>query len=81
MICSLTAGMLLTAWFVWHERRAEQPTIPTRVFASHAFTAGNATMFLLNGALLGAVFLVAQFQQFALTQDPLDAGVASPLPL
>jgi EmrB/QacA subfamily drug resistance transporter len=75
VICSLTAGVLLTAWFVWHERRAEQPMIPTRVFASHAFTAGNATMFLLNGALVGAVFLMAQFQQFALTQDPLDAGL------
>jgi EmrB/QacA subfamily drug resistance transporter len=74
VIASLAAGLALTAGFVAHERRSEQPMIPARLFASYAFTAGNATMFLLNGALLGAVFLMAQFQQFALAQDPLDAG-------
>jgi EmrB/QacA subfamily drug resistance transporter len=72
---SLAAGVLLGGAFVMHERHGKLPMMPARLFASRAFTAGNLTMFLLNGALLGAVFLMAQFQQVALAQGPLDAGL------
>jgi EmrB/QacA subfamily drug resistance transporter len=75
VVVPLAAGALLAVAFVISQRRSERPMMPARLFASRAFAAGNATMFLLNGALLGAVFLMAQFQQVALAQGPLDAGL------
>jgi MFS family permease len=40
-----------------------------------AFAAGNATAFLMTGAVFGAGFLVAQYFQFALGYSPLGTGV------
>ena len=45
------------------------------LFGSRAFCAGNATIFLLNGSLSAAVFLMPQFQQVVLGQHPLSAGL------
>ena len=49
--------------------------IPLRLFRLRVFTAGNAATFLLFGALMGAIFFLAQFQQVALGQGPLVAGL------
>jgi EmrB/QacA subfamily drug resistance transporter len=70
----LGGALLLTAFIAW-ERRAPAPMLPMRLFGSRAFSAGNAAVFLLNASLTGAVFFMAQFQQTALGQGPLDAGL------
>jgi MFS family permease len=46
-----------------------------RLFAIRGFSAGNAVVFLLNAALTGAIFFMAQFLQIGLGQDPLGAGL------
>jgi EmrB/QacA subfamily drug resistance transporter len=72
---ALAAGAVLTAAFVWWERRAPAPMLPMRLFASRGFAAGSAAIFLLNASLTGVVFFTAQFFQVSLGQDPLGAGI------
>ena len=75
VVGALAAGAALLAAFVAWERRAPEPMLPLRLFASRAFAAGNAAGFFLFGAILGAVFFMAQFLQTAQGQGPLAAGV------
>ena len=72
---SIGGGLALLGLFVAWERRAHAPMIPLRLFRLRVFTAGNAATFLLFGALMGAIFFLAQFQQIALGQGPLVAGL------
>jgi len=75
ILSSLAGGamsvLLLVAW----ELHTADPMIPMRFFKLRAFAAGNAAMFLLNGAFMSALFFMAQFQQVALGADPLTAGL------
>jgi EmrB/QacA subfamily drug resistance transporter len=75
IVSAQALGALLMIAFVAWELRAAQPMIPMRLFALRAFAAGNAAMFLLMGALMSAIFFMAQFQQVALEQDALFAGL------
>jgi EmrB/QacA subfamily drug resistance transporter len=75
VVAALVAGALLVAAFIAWERHARAPMLPMRLFRSRAFSAGNGAAFFLNASLTGAVFFMAQFQQTALGQGPLDAGL------
>jgi EmrB/QacA subfamily drug resistance transporter len=72
---TLAAGAALAAGFVARELRARAPMLPLRLFRTRAFSAGSAAVFLLNASLTGAIFFMAQFQQTALGQGPLSAGL------
>lgn len=74
-VTALGLGLLLLGGFVVWERRAPEPMLPPRLFASRRFAASNATGFLQSAALFGAVFLAAQYFQFVLGFSPLGAGV------
>jgi EmrB/QacA subfamily drug resistance transporter len=75
VIATLGGGSLLTVAFVAWELRARQPMLPMTLFRSRAFAAGNAVSFLLFASNLSVTFLLAQFQQDALGQGPLEAGL------
>lgn len=75
VLASLGLGLLLLAGFVAWERRAPAPMLPLRLFRSRAFSAANATGFLMTAALTAAAFLVAQYFQLALGVSPLGTGV------
>jgi EmrB/QacA subfamily drug resistance transporter len=70
-----TGGAAALTAFVWWERRAHAPMIPPALFAHRAFAASNATIFGLFGALMGAIFLLAQFAQIGLNEAPFASGV------
>jgi EmrB/QacA subfamily drug resistance transporter len=72
---TLAAGAVLAVAFTRWELRARAPMLPMRLFAIRGFSAGNAVVFLLNAALTGAIFFMAQFLQIGLGQDPLGAGL------
>jgi EmrB/QacA subfamily drug resistance transporter len=72
---ALAAGAVLAVAFTGWELRARAPMLPMRLFAIPGFSAGNAVIFLVNAALTGAVFFMAQFLQAGLGQDPLGAGL------
>jgi EmrB/QacA subfamily drug resistance transporter len=72
---ALLAGALLMIAFVVWELRTSEPMVPMPFFRSAAFSAGNATGFLLYGSLFGAAFLLSQFLQVTLHYGPLGAGL------
>ncbi len=75
VLSALAVGGLLAVAFVLWERRAPEPMLPMRLFASRPFSSGNAAIFFLSAALYGAVFFMAQFLQTVQHHGPLDAGV------
>jgi MFS family permease len=75
VVGTLAAGALLAVAFVAWELRARAPMLPMRLFGERGFAAGNTATLLMSGALFSAVFFMAQFQQVALGQSPLDAGI------
>jgi EmrB/QacA subfamily drug resistance transporter len=74
-LSTLVGGVLLAIALVAWELSARAPMLPMRLFRSRAFSAGNASIFLLNATLTGALFFTAQFYQVALGQGPLGAGL------
>ena len=72
--CLAGGAVLLLAFAAW-EHRVSEPMLPLRLFRSPAFTAGNATTFLMTGAIFAAGFLVTQEFQLARGYSPVSAGV------
>jgi EmrB/QacA subfamily drug resistance transporter len=75
VVTALVLGSVLIAAFVYWESRAAEPMVPLRLFEIRAFAAGNATTFLMSGAVFGAAFLVIQYVQLARGYSPLSTGV------
>ncbi|HTR92791.1 MAG TPA: DHA2 family efflux MFS transporter permease subunit [Trebonia sp.] len=71
----LAGGVVLLAAFAAWEQRVSEPMVPLRLFRSRAFAIGNATTFLMSGAIFAAGFLVTQEFQFARGYSPVSAGV------
>jgi len=72
--CLVGGAVLLVAFVAW-EQHVSQPMLPLRLFRSRAFAAGNATTFLMTGAIFAAGFLVTQEFQLARGYTPVSAGV------
>ena len=72
--CLVCGAVLLLAFAAW-EQRVSEPMVPLRLFRSRAFAAGNATIFLMTGAIFAAGFLVTQEGQLARGYSPVSAGV------
>jgi EmrB/QacA subfamily drug resistance transporter len=75
IVVTLALGATLLAAFVCWERSADEPMVPLRLFGIRAFAAGNATTFLMSGAIFGAGFLVIQYAQLARGYSPLSTGI------
>jgi EmrB/QacA subfamily drug resistance transporter len=75
VVGALAGGVVMAIAFVLTELRMSEPMLPMRLFRSRSFSSGNAANFLHYGALFSAVFFMAQFQQLALHQSPLHAGL------
>ncbi|MCU1566984.1 MAG: transporter [Pseudarthrobacter sp.] len=68
------AGVVLLITFVLIERKAAQPIMPLRLFASRRRTGAYVARFLYLGAMIGFFFFTTQFMQEVLGFDPLQAG-------
>jgi EmrB/QacA subfamily drug resistance transporter len=75
IVGALAAGVVLLAAFTGWEHRVSEPMVPLRLFRGRAFAAGNATTFLMSGAIFAAGVLVTQEFQFARGYSPVAAGV------
>jgi EmrB/QacA subfamily drug resistance transporter len=75
-VAALAAGVLLLALFVLNERRAHQPIMPLRLFASRERAAAYAGRILFLGAMLGFWFFITQFLRSVSGYSPLQAGIA-----
>jgi MFS family permease len=74
-LVTLVSGVALLLAFLGWERRAAEPMLPPRLLRNRAFVAGNATAFLMNGAIFGGAFLVTQYFQLARGYSPVQAGI------
>src|SRR5580692_9250561 len=72
--CLVAGAFALVAFAAW-EHRTSEPMVPLRLFRSTAFAVGNATTFLMTGAIFAAGFLVTQEFQLARGYSPVAAGV------
>jgi EmrB/QacA subfamily drug resistance transporter len=72
----LVAGILLLAFFVHHESRAEEPILPLRLLAHATRSSANAARGLLYAGMYGMFFFLSQFFQDVQRFSPLVAGVA-----
>jgi EmrB/QacA subfamily drug resistance transporter len=68
-------GLALVAGFVVHAWRTPAPLVDVRLFAGRGFAAAGATVFLVGGALFGALLLLPLYFQIARGQSPLQAGL------
>src|SRR5438477_650528 len=60
--CLVSGAALLLAFATW-EQHVSEPMVPLRLFRSRAFAVGNATSFLMTGAIFAAgVFVTQEFQ-------------------
>ncbi|WP_327243928.1 MFS transporter [Streptomyces sp. NBC_01320] len=72
----LVVGAVMLGLFVRVERRAPQPIVPLRLFASRERSGAYVTRMLYMGAMMGFFFFTAQFVQSVYHWTPLQAGLA-----
>ena len=73
------SGLLLGAFF-WWERRCKEPMLDLGFFRSASFSVGTAAVSVAFFALLGAIFALTQYLQFAHGYSAIEAGaVMSPI--
>ena len=75
VVVAFLVGATALLGFVGWESRTRTPLIPMAFFASRAFSAGNASAFLLFASIFSGAFFFAQFLQVVLQQGPLGAGL------
>lgn len=75
IVTTLSAGAVLLVAFVAWENRVSQPMVPPRLFGSRPFAIGNATTFLMSGAIFAGAYLVAEEFQFARGYSPVSTGL------
>jgi EmrB/QacA subfamily drug resistance transporter len=81
-IGSLSAGVVLLSSFVWWERHTDEPMLDLGFFRNARFSVGTAAVSVAFFALLGGLFALTQYLQFAHGYSAIGAGaVMSPVVL
>ena len=79
---SLAVGIGLLAAFVWWERRTREPMLDLGFFRNARFSVGTAAVSVAFFALLGGIFALTQYLQFAHGYSAIEAGaIMSPMAL
>ena len=79
---SLAAGVGLLGAFLWWEHRTAEPMLDLGFFRSASFSVGTAAVSVAFFALLGGIFALTQYLQFAHGYSAIEAGaVMSPMAL
>ncbi|HEU4941830.1 MAG TPA: MFS transporter [Gaiellaceae bacterium] len=79
---SLTASLALLVTFLWWERRIDEPMLDLGFFRNARFSVGTAAVSVAFFALLGGIFALTQYLQFAHGFSAIEAGaVMSPMAL
>jgi len=69
------AGGILTAVFLFWERRAPEPILPLRLFGDSIFRVGTASSFILGVAMFGAIVFLPLFLQVATGASATSSGL------
>ena len=71
----LAGSAMLLAAFLARERRSANPVIDPALFQDKRFTWGTAATIAVSVALFGILFVVPQYLQSVLGDDPISAGL------
>jgi EmrB/QacA subfamily drug resistance transporter len=78
----LGVSALLLAAFVWWERRTDEPMLDLGFFRNPRFSVGTLAVSVAFFALLGGIFALTQYLQFAHGYSAIEAGaIMSPMAL
>jgi EmrB/QacA subfamily drug resistance transporter len=78
----LAVSALLLALFLWWERRTPEPMLDLRFFRRSGFSIGTLAVSVAFFALLGGIFALTQYLQFAHGYSAIEAGaIMSPMAL
>lgn len=72
---ALIASVALGFAFVMHELRTEDPLLDMRLFLNRGLSAGSVAITVTFGSMVGMLFLLTQYFQFAQGYSPLQSGL------
>ena len=72
---SLSAGLAFLVAFLLWERSAPAPMLQLSLFRSAAFSAANASGFMMSAGMFGSIFFLTLYVQSVLGASPLEAGL------
>ncbi len=75
VLLPLVVGVVMSAVFLWHARRAERPLLDVRLYSNRVFAGASATTFFLGAALFGAMILVPLYYQNVRGASVIDTGL------
>lgn len=79
---TLAGSLALLGAFVWWEARTDEPMLDLGFFRSARFSVGTAAVSVAFFALLGGIFALTQYLQFAHGYSAIEAGaIMSPMAL
>ena len=82
ILSSLAASVALLGAFFWWERRTPEPMLDLSFFRNRSFSVGTAAVSVAFFALLGGIFALTQYLQFAHGYSAIAAGaLMSPIAL
>jgi predicted MFS family arabinose efflux permease len=68
-------GLLLTALFIWIERRSTEPVLPPSLFANRVFSSASAIGFVVGFAMFGAMTFLPLYFQDVHGASPTNSGL------
>jgi EmrB/QacA subfamily drug resistance transporter len=74
-IALLVGGLLLTALFIWIERRSTEPVLPPSLFANRVFSSASAIGFVVGFAMFGAMTFLPLYFQDVHGASPTNSGL------
>ncbi len=75
VVGTFVAALAFGTAFVLYELRASQPLLDVRLFKDRNVSIGAGSILMVFGAMIGMMFLLIQYLQFALGYSPLQAGL------
>lgn len=75
-VVTLLAALIILAGFVVIEKRSPHPTLPLTIFHSWTRTNGYLSRALVNGAVMGYWFFIAEYLQQVRHYSPFKVGLA-----
>ena len=69
------AGLVLTAVFVWIERRAVEPILPLGLFRNGVFAVSNVAVTLVGAAMFGVIVYIPVFVQAVIGASATNSGI------
>lgn len=72
----LGVSILLMAFFIWNERRAENPLIPFRIFRIRNVVGANLTMMPIVAGMFSTFFFISLYAQTVLGYSPVRTGLS-----